>query len=67
MFQEPIIEAVEELGYPSVYAYHQAVREGNVPWPRNLKDWKTSLEIMNSVRYRGVIPTGNIKVYDRAD
>ena len=65
MFQEPIIEVAEEMGYKSVYAYHQAVREGNVPWPRNSKDWETSLEVVRSVRYWGLIPTSQIHVYDR--
>jgi hypothetical protein len=65
MFQEPIFEAVEEMGYPSVYAYHQAVKEGNVPWPRNRKDWETSLEVMKSVRYWGLIPPGKIRIYER--
>lgn len=65
MFQEPIFEVVEEMGYPSVYAYHQAAKEGNIPWPRDSKDWKTSLEVVKSVRYWGLIPTEKIKVYDR--
>ena len=65
MFQEPIFEVVEEMGYPSVYAYHQAVKEGNVPWPRNRKDWETSLEVMKSVRYWGLIPPGKIRIYER--
>jgi hypothetical protein len=65
MFQEPIIEVVEEMGYKSVYAYHQAMKEGNIPWPRDMKDWKTSLEVVKSIHYRGVIPPGKIRVYER--
>jgi hypothetical protein len=67
MFQEPIMEVFEEIGYVSAYAYHQAVKAGDIPWPRNINDWKTSLEIVRSVRYRGVIPADRIWVYERAD
>lgn len=65
MFQEPIMEVFEEMGYRSSYAYHQAVEAGDVPMPSDRHDWRTSLEIVRSVRYRGLIPAGQIRVYDR--
>lgn len=67
MFQEPIMEVFEELGYTSSSAYHEAVKAGKIPWPRDIFDWKTSLEVVRSVRYWGIIPPEKIRVYDRAD
>lgn len=66
MFQEPIMEVFEEIGYPSSYAYHEAVKAGDVPWPRNTKDWITSLEVVKSVRYWGLVPLSYVRVYERA-
>ena len=55
------------MGYKSVYAYHQAVKEGNVLWPKDKYDWKTSLEVIKSVRYWGIVPPEKILVYERPD
>ena len=66
MFQETIMEVLDELGYRSSADYHAAVKEGLVPWPRSARDWGTSLKTIGSVRYWGVIPAERVKVYDRA-
>lgn len=65
MFQEPIVEAVEELGYKSVSAYHRAVRAGEVRTPKDRQDWRTSLEVIGCVRYRGIITPDHISIYER--
>lgn len=67
-WEEPPVWVMTRYGIGTVPEWHEAVAQGYVLVPRNERDWRRSLEVMETVRHEGPIPPGRIMVaWDEED
>ena len=61
MFEEPILEVLEGLNLTRS-EYDEKMRRDKIPFPKNNKDWRTSLDVVGSIRYEGIVPREKMEV-----
>jgi hypothetical protein len=62
-FDEPLSFFLYELAEDEKDWFNR-LDSGDIPSPENQDDWQTSLEVVRSVHYKGVILPGKIKVLE---
>jgi hypothetical protein len=61
MYQEPLWQVKAMHQITSDDDWHQQLDQEEIPYPKSVTDWATSLSTVHSVRYEGTIPAKNIK------
>ena len=62
-FDEPLSFFLYEL-VEDEEDWHDKIESGDIPYPENQDDWQTSLDVVRSVHYEGIVSPLRIKVFE---